>query len=179
MKQTALTLELRQDNPNIICRWDEHGVSHHKELSFKMMGTLIEQAVQYDLYRSASTQLFGLCEGQKWTGTDRTSCGNDLYGHPISWHLVPSFSIASDFICVYLCAGAKDQRYQDGRGRSRLFAACNKTVLLSLFQCIKERTFVCGMQYHAQMQQLTYVVQCAGIHYVDAEQRRPFFSGTK
>lgn len=48
MKQTALTLELRQDNPNIICRWDEHGVSHHKELSFKMMGTLIEQAVQYE-----------------------------------------------------------------------------------------------------------------------------------
>lgn len=48
MKQTALTLELRQDNPNIICRWDEHGVSHHKELSFKMMGTLIDQAVQYE-----------------------------------------------------------------------------------------------------------------------------------
>ena len=48
MEQTALTLELRQDNPNIICRWDEHGVSHHKELSFKMLGTLIEQAVQYE-----------------------------------------------------------------------------------------------------------------------------------
>ena len=48
MKQTALTLELRQENANIICRWDEHGVSHHKELSFKMMGTLIDQAVQYE-----------------------------------------------------------------------------------------------------------------------------------
>ena len=40
MKQTALTLELRQDNPNIICRWDEHGggclrLDKHRPLNFQ------------------------------------------------------------------------------------------------------------------------------------------------
>lgn len=107
MKQTALTLELRQDNPNIICRWDEHGVSHHKELSFKMMGTLIEQAVQYEPIFTGLLPPNCLAYAKDKNGQERIALLVEMTFTDIRYHdtLYPHFHCLGFYMCLPLCGG--------------------------------------------------------------------------